>query len=379
MTNHFFKITTFWLLLSCLFFSCARPRPDIISDRSVLRIAEGEDHQKCVAQGFDLNKWDDIVTELYWSCRYDLIQKRRIYDNSTDPEVIANNIKVKKISDEILKNLNRARQVVLAKLQGNIQTSDHAKCVSLGYNLDSENPAEIESYYKCREGLVLGRISPAPKVTNSYEASVMPDDKTSRYLQIVKEARRDNPEVIKIDEQINLYPMCAGLNVRSEDFKKCASAQEDAKKCFLDINLRRARKNVDDKIYCQKQAFIQFPDNYALIKDRSPAQIASDKKKAKEAEAKKAKEKEEQVKTNLTLMFLQGGSTSDVLNMESVRNEKADKKEETKILYGKIELLNLREQFIERCNISMEQKMPIFIEEEAAKCTKIGVDWDVSN
>jgi len=368
VTKKSLKIIT--LLFFGLIFSCNQSESYLLTRQSSLRIIEREDHQRCVARGIDFGQWGDVMTEIYWRCRYNMAQSRKIHD-STSAEAIENNARVEKISEVILENLNHSKQVIISRIEKDINTFDHARCVSLGYNLDSDNQNDIDEYYKCREGLVLNRVAPAPKVTHNYEVSILPDDKVSKYLEIARQSKIDNPELNKVSSMTSLYPICAGLNVNSGDFKKCAAAQEDSKKCFGNIALMKAKKNVDDKIYCQQQAFIQFPDNYAYAKEKSNTQIARDEEKAKNEEAKKQKEMEDKIKQNMTLRFLQGGA-SEVMNKE----ENTDQKTTDKARYSKIELQSLREQFIQRCNLAMEQKMPSFIEDSSDKCMKIAIDWD---
>jgi hypothetical protein len=77
----------------------------------------------------------------------------------------------------------------------------------------------------------------------------------------------------------------------------------------------------------------------------------------------------------MTLRFLEGGA-SELVNKDDNDDQEKNQKNTDKARYSKIELQRLREQFIERCNYSMEQKIPLFVQDSSDKCMKIAVDWD---
>lgn len=378
MNNKSIKVLVLQLFCFIIFVACNVSESYLITNQSNLRIIERQDHQKCISQGFDLGEWDDISTEMYWRCRYNLAQERMI----TDPisaESIQNNAQIKLISEEILKKLNRAKQSNLARIEDDIQTMDHARCVKQGYNLDDIDRVGINEYYLCRQKLVLDRIMPAPSVTNSYEASILSKNKFNQYLQDLAANKKPDQQVLLVNEMMSKYPLCSGLNIRSEDFKKCVDAQEEAKRCLASIETVKFKKQLEDKIYCQEQAFIQFPDNYSLAREKSSEVIAKldREQKDREDQLKKAEH------NSLTLKFLSGGLTKDI----ETRNGSFDSKfgqfpgqlKSTNNLYSKIELLKLREQFINRCMVVTEEKLPIFVERVSDDCRNIATNWDQEN
>ncbi len=359
------------LILYCLFLtlllSCNGSESYLFTYQSSLRIIERQDHQKCVSQGLDYGEWDEIVTEMYWRCRYNLVQARKIND-ATTAEAIKNNAVIKKISEEILKNLSRAKYSALAKIEDDIELSDHNKCLAMGNRLGIGESSE--NYYRCRQDLILARIPPAPKVTNVFETAVLPADRADEYLKIAQASRSSNQEAVIVAEMMQKYPNCVGLNIDSDDFKRCSSATNQAMQCLTTIHSLQVKKELQDKIYCQQQAFVQFPDNYALAKDRSMNEIEKLK-----SDVKKDQGLEVNQENNATLLYLEGNRnlTENIgRNVES--NDDNEKKSKEK-LYSRVELLKLRERFIYQCNKKMEEKLPDFAQKTSNDCMNIAKNW----
>ena len=353
-------------LLVLPLFSCSNSDSYLFDQQSKLGIIERQDHQKCVSQGLDYGDWDEIITELYWRCRYELINARRV---SNIVDVFSkNNAVVEQMSDEVLKNLSRAKYSVLAKMEDDIELLDHEKCTKIGYKLGIVDLDD--DYYICRKDLILARIPPAPRITNTFAASALPKDKSKQYIAIANETINSNKEAGLIMEMMQKYPSCAGLNTKSNDFKKCSAASDESTKCLANIGSIRVKKDLQDKIYCQKQTFIQFPDNYALAKDKSASEIEKLK-----LEDKKKTDKEVKEEINTTLMYLQG--ERDLKNIGRYVDDGNNQEEKSKDkLYSRVELLRLRESFNYQCNKKMEDKLPEFIEQSSQSCLDIAKNWD---
>ena len=155
MINIFKQLTFLSMLL--FVFSCSFNKSYSLNFQADLRIMEREDHKICLKQGGDIESWGSIDTEIYWRCRNQLVNERVIHDAVTSDEIRHNSI-VNTIKKEITENLIKTKQVRISNLKGDINTLDHEKCVSLGFNIDRDNDKDIESYYKCRADLVDERI-----------------------------------------------------------------------------------------------------------------------------------------------------------------------------------------------------------------------------
>jgi hypothetical protein len=364
-----FTINLFVLLLT----SCTPTDTYVAQTQAHLRIVEREDHQKCVSQGIDFGDWNDVSTELYWRCRYNLVQSRFIHDATTSSD-IRNNAIVKKISNKIIKNLTRSRQAILSNIEDNLEAFDHSKCLSMGYSLDSNNQYKNEKYYECRKKLVYDRVPAAPSLTNSYEAAVLPISKFDQYVDNVKKNKISTGEVDYASSMINRYPLCRNINVKSKYFKQCHDSQEESFACLSKIVTLKAKKQLNDRLYCQQQAFIQFPDNYSITRNKSAKEIERILQEKRDQHVAKLKRQKE-AKVNRTLQFFQEGHISQDILFKDQKNTQ-EKQGGKEILYQKIQILELREEFIYKCNGLLEQKLPTYVEEQTAQCLQIGKDWD---
>lgn len=353
--------------------SCQQDNSELIKRQAYLRNIERQDHQKCISQGIDIGALGEATTELYWRCRFDLIQARKNSESIT-PEAIEHNATLKIASDDILKRWNRSRQAFITTLEDDADTVDHAKCLAVG-NVESEDEKQVDAYYRCRQKLALRRKSSTTSITNSYETSLLNKAEAENYFEELKNAKNLEADVAFVDKMMHSYPACGGLKVQSDEFRKCAEANDDAKKCVDGLAEAKTKKSIQDKMYCTNQAFIQFPDNYALSRYKSASQILKDKKAKEEKNAKKLKEEE---KEKADLQYV-AGNIDEIEYFENVaEEEKKDEQEENKKtnVYNKIELTRIREQFIIRCNKSMEQKIDNFAKKFLSDCAKIAINWD---
>ena len=356
-----------FLLGSIIFLlvSCNSSESYLLTYQAKFRIIERIDHQKCVSQGLDYGEWNEIITEMYWRCRYNLVMDRKMNDAIT-ADAIKNNAIVKKIGEGILKKLSKAKYSALAAIEEDIELSDHNQCIKLGYNLGINELND--EYYLCRQDLILSRIPPAPRVTNIFETSILSKKRGEEYLLIANNSQDIDKEGELTAKMIQKYPECSGLNIHSDDFIRCSAATDESNRCLSNINSLKIKKELEDKIYCQQQAFIQFPDNYALAKDKSSSEI-------EKIILENKKRDSETLENNSALLYLEGKRTikSNEMYLENSNNKENYLKDG---MYNRIELLKLREQFIYQCNKTMENKLPYFAEISSKNCLKIAKEWD---
>jgi hypothetical protein len=352
----------FLLILTFIVFACNKSESYLFTQQSNLRIIERQDHQRCVAQGLDFGHWDEIVTELYWRCRYNLLQRRKINDDVSG-KTIRHNAMIKKMGEEMLQNLSRARYSALAQVEEDVELSDHNKCLKMGHNFGIGH--KDENYYLCRQNLILSRIPPAPKVTNAFESVILDEERSKQNLQNAAKDRKSVKEAAFALKMMQEYPICVGLNIKSADFRKCANATDESHQCNAGIRLKVVEKQLKNKKYCQNQAFVQFPDNFAQRKQKSANQINLEQKDDED----KANKNEEE---NIALLYLEsGGAIKSIVQKPKVKKITDGGIGE----YNRIDLLRLREQFIVKCNENMAEKMTSFAQEVADECMQISKDW----
>lgn len=361
------KNLTFYSLLFLLLLSCNTSESYLFTYQSKLRIIERQDHQRCVSQGLDYGDWDEIITEMYWRCRYNLVQDRKI-NHAITPDAIRSNAAIDRISEEILKNLSRAKYSALAKIEDDIELSDHKKCLVMG---QSFGVGELgDDYYRCRQNLIVARIPPAPRITNAFELTSLPKERADEYLKIAEDSRNSNKEALMVTGVMQKYPNCVGLNINSDDFKRCSSATDQSAQCLANVHSLQVKKELQDKIYCQQQAFVQFPDNYALAKDKSSGEIEKLK-----SDIKKDRGDEVNQENNATLLYLEGDRGVSKNIGRDVGSGNDDERKAKEKLYSRVELLKLRERFIYQCNKKMEDKLPDFAQQTSDDCLKVAKNW----
>ena len=358
------------LILLSILNSCTPSESYLMNIQSNLRMIERVDHQKCIAKGIEFEEWSDVSTSLYWRCRYILSQSRFIQSATTSSD-IKNNAMVKKSSTKILKNLKRSQQAVLSKIEENIEVFDHSKCVSLGFDLDSDDQNASDAYYRCRKKLIYERTPPSPAITNSYEASIVGNQKQfDQYLQNARSNKLPQGGVKLAINNVSQYSNCQNINANSKFFWDCVDAQKESEFCLSNIGNMKAKKQLDDKIYCQSQAEVQFPDNYMVAKNKSPKEIESSVRNKANQERKKKRTEQE---VNRTKEFFESGNISKDITLAIDNTQKNQVKKEE--LFNKVQILRLREEFINKCNDLMDLKLPDYLKTQKDQCLSIGINW----
>lgn len=369
------KIITYSLLVLFLV-SCGLSDAYIRKIRSDLKELELENHQSCVAQGAKFGKWSDVSTEFYWECRYNYM-KAQIIPNAQKADQIQRNIFVKEVNDKIIKNLQRAKRATMAGIENDIEIFDHSKCLQQGYTIDTNDQGKNEEYYKCRARLMEERSPQAPGVTNSYR-DLSPDGKLGKtQLHNVKSNKTRSGEVDFVIGKMGQHPNCQHVNVKSIFFKKCVAAQKKAYFCYNDIRTLKAKKMLNDRIYCQQQSFIQFPDDQTVTRNKSAKQIEDMLRRKRERKIEELKMQKE-ADINRTKKFFEDGYVSQdkIFSRKSDTQNVKEAQSEREGLFNKIQILSLRQEFIETCNQSLGGDMPEYIKQSEEKCADISKDWN---
>lgn len=339
--------------------SCSLNLPFSLKMQQIKR----QDNAICQSQGFKINKADSRETEIYWKCRLNLIQDRLIEDSIANDRAIRYNNMIKEIQKQIIENLNEAREVTLGELNDDFNINDHNKCLIAGFTNKTNNPKKLNEYYRCRENLILSRSPSEPRVIDTFKfktkktQSIKQDkEKFDKYItQLFQKNARGDKDAANLIKAIEKYPQCASENYRTEKFKLCLKAQQKAKECLSKIEEQKIVKQLNDRIFCQKQAYVQFPDELAVD---NVNKIKKENKKIR--------------KNNLLLGYL-----DPKLELEKQKDEQ--KKEQivnnNAKIYTKLELLRIRESFIEKCNQLMSKKIDSYVDTLAKNCTIISNSW----
>jgi len=318
-----------------LLFSCEKERSILLS-KHFLKLAEREDHRKCLAKGFKIGKWDDVQNEIYWSCRLELVNDRFIDDSSSYKAIENNNI-AKQIKKKVLKKLNLSHRYIISKLEGNaLVYNDHYKCAAKGHNPESENNLEVELYYKCMANQISQREMTSARITNEFDTTISTGDDIEDYLELIRVGNIENDSRISVIAKLNsAYELCSGLRIGSVNFKKCKGATDEAVNCLKKINIEKAKRVLGDKQYCSKQSLIQFPQFVSGLDEDSAVRGIYHNEK----------------------------SESEGSNAQKI--------------YNSVEILILREKFAIECYKSMEKKHKRFLKDFILQCSEIAKNWEV--
>ncbi len=134
----------------------------------------------------------------------------------------------------------------------------------------------------------------------------------------------------------------------------------------------RQKKQLDDKIYCQKQSEVQFPDNYMIAKNKSAEEIER-KMRQKQLDITQKEQEANRMQINQTRQFFESGNVSKdiAIATNNIQQSQSSKEE----LLKKVQILQLREEFINKCNNLMDQKLPNYVKDQTEKCLMIGKEW----
>jgi hypothetical protein len=127
------------------------------------------------------------------------------------------------------------------------------------------------------------------------------------------------------------------------NFKRCTAAQDASRQCLSEIGLKKFKREGEEKIVCQKQAYIRFPDE--MLKDEN-------KKKAEMERMKANSDYYNQYSFASIGIDDAGIFESEEKKAEREKAEKNKKNENINSkrgLYSKYELTQLRQKYIFSC------------------------------
>lgn len=380
------------LFLAAFIFLSACDTPAAINARNLeMQQIERNDHQFCGSLGLDIDEDNDLRTELYWRCRVVLV-KNNIKLTAT-LEGLRRNAAVRKLITSISRKYDGSYEKWNDSRNGLLSNKDHNSCIHQGYNFDSLEQTAVEDYFICRKRLIdEQQIIPPFHKTEYFKR---PQDTYNIGFAINKKIDKDIEQFEAIKAK---YPKCIKLFFKKEEFKICKSDYDQQRQCLSKVNPLRSKRELQEKITCQKKSYIRFPDSM-LKEDRSKieelekARATSDtiknnsffsigidaeqlaKFKSEEVLAKKEEEK----KTDITKP--ENNKTSDAKKSKK-DDVKPEEKKSTKNfntkndLYSKIDLTRLRQHFIISCQESVNPDLIAYGEKLQKECNSIVEKWE---
>jgi hypothetical protein len=357
MPKNFLQL--FLALNFLLIFSCQKPKPItiepfILSSLPNIQAIERQDNNFCSSLNISFNKDDQVKNMLYWRCRLTMA-KNHLSTDKLSPQADQNNLEISNLIAKISLKISQDPQSILLHENQKMNNRQHKKCLELGYQNEVNDQTKIDDYFLCRKALIdeqqesLSFGSDYSKYpNNSYNIGFVIDEyidaENSKYRQ--KKAQ---------------YPACVKFNLYGSNFQNCVAAQDNSRQCFTKIEKQKFKKEWEEKIFCQKQSYVNFPNEFL-----------------KENETKKA----ELEKVNNNSDFYNKYSFSALglnVNQFGGKAEEADLPQEDLMkkinsknhLYSKFELTRLRKQYISACQKEADLRIEKYVSELEKSCVDL--------
>jgi hypothetical protein len=349
------------ILCANLFFACAAKKkvdPYVLSVAPQIQALEKQDHQFCSSLKLDFDKRDNSKSELYWRCRLSLT-KYRLYINDNSPAAAMHNEQINELMGKISLNIAKSPEVILLRENRKMDDRDHKKCVAMGFEVFTADQAKVDDYFACRKALI-------------EDQKVVPAFGNTDYLQYSNDTynigfaidRRIDEEIKRYNEAQIKYPTCVKYNLYTIDYKNCTAAQDSSRQCFSEITRKKFAKEAEEKITCQKKAYIQFPEEFLKESERSQTQI--DKMRVTS---------DYYNRRSFSSIGISDVSKFDA-DAERVKKQKEAQKKAINInskegLYTKFELTKLRQNFVFSCQKEADFRIVKYVADLSEGCAAL--------
>lgn len=357
MQKHFKK---FIAAIFCIGFACAKVKdPYILSHVPTVQAMEKQDHQVCVSLKINFDKGDNLISKYYWHCRLSFA-KFRLSPQPSSIQQEQMNLELNDLLTKISLKLADTSETILARENKKMDNRQHKQCLVMGYVVDTEDQAKIDEYFACRKALIddqqlippYGNTDYLKYKNYSYNIGFVIDQKIERDLARYNAAKEK-------------YPTCIKYNLSSQNFKNCTAAQDKSRECSGQIERKKFQKEGEEKITCQKQAYLTYNDK--LLK--------SDELRLKEIERMNINSDYYNDQSFASLGIYDLSTFSD--EKETAEEKAKKRKEEAKKinskdgLYNKFELTKLRQKYIFSCQKEADEEVRLFIEDLKKYCENL--------
>jgi hypothetical protein len=383
---NFFKKIIFFIIISSVIFSSISCRKEFIresymlSDFLEIQQIEKKNHQFCESLDLDSAKFNkNFSNDIYWICRSAAAKEYQIENISQNSDQkISRNIFSPDFQNKLADLIAKIDVKIINSSESNfnryfkrLDKKDHEKCLKFGYKFDVNDRLQIDQYLLCRERLIENDQLDTAFGESSYLK--YPNRTYSLGFVVNKRLDDENKKFLEIKEK---YLDCLIYFDDEKQLNLCIKAKEDEKKCFSQITKKKFLKEAEEKISCQRLAYVRFPDEM-LIKDEKESQ-----------EIIRAKKNADAFNSNSIASL--GISELDLELFEPIENiiarEEEDKKNKKnkiseinsfKSLYKKNELVRLRRDFIHACQSEADKKIVEYLNFLNQECEEIG-DYKIS-
>jgi hypothetical protein len=353
--------TKIFAAIFCLSFACKHVEPvdpHILSNLAHIQFFEKQDHNFCSSLKINFDKTIDMQSGLYWRCRMSLAKHRLRTDDAADAKNY--NLEISDLVTKISLKLANTPESILTHENNKMDERHHNQCLAMGYIIQTEDQAKIDDYFSCRRALIVDQQLVPPFGNLEY----LDYPNYSYNIGFVVDRR--------VDEEINRYklakekyPICVKFHLDNINFKNCAAAQDKSRQCFLAIDKKKFLKEAEEKVICQKMAYIRFTNDLLKEDDRKKAELErmknnSDFYNNRSFAAIGVSDAEFGPKNELKL--------KDKKTAKQLRAEKFKEINSNKKLYDKFELTRLRQKYIFSCQKEADFRVINYVENLKKSC-----------
>ncbi|MBP7710673.1 MAG: hypothetical protein KA100_06365 [Rickettsiales bacterium] len=360
MQKKFFK--KIFAAIFCLSFACKHVEkepvnPHILSNLPHIQFFEKQDHAFCSSLKINFDKSIDMQSGLYWRCRMSLTKHRLRTDDAPDAKNY--NLEISDLVTKISLKLADTPESILTHENNKMDERHHKQCLVMGYIFQTEDQAKIDDYFSCRRALIIdqqlvppfGNLEYLDYPNHSYNIGFVVD-------------RRIDKEIKRYNLAKEKYPTCVKFHLDNVNFTNCTIAQDRSRQCFAEIDKKRFLKEMEEKVICQKMAYLRFPNDLLKEDDR------------KKAELERKKNNSDFYNNNSFAAI--GVSGEDFAtkvdekiaakNKKELRVEKEKEINSAKKMYDKFELTRLRQKFIFSCQKEADLRVTKYVEDLKKEC-----------
>ncbi|MBM5782620.1 MAG: hypothetical protein FJ368_04275 [Pelagibacterales bacterium] len=343
-----FRIT--FLILLAGIFSCTTIKfkePFVFSNFSEVQELERQDHKFCISLNLNSGNDNNFTTQTYWQCRLSLAKNRLNITNFSNSEKV-NSFQINDLVSKISLHISEIGESNFTKENKKLDELQHNQCLRLGFNNDTLDKSKIDDYLLCRKRLLEEYRFNAPFGNLDY----LEYPNNSYNIDFVIEQRQKKEEE-KFNSAKEKYPTCIKYNLRKQNFKNCTLSQDKSRQCLSEISGKKFKKELAEKITCQKQSYVNFPESF-LKKGEN----------GKKLELEKVKALADDYNSNSFVAI--GIDEMELSDFKAKTKEEKTEKDQKEIaekfnkktdLYSKYELITLRQEYIYKCQKNAEAKI----------------------
>lgn len=345
------------LLIVIFLVGCATHRdPYLLSKVPAIRLLEKQDHKLCTSLKLNFDQKDNFLNRAYWHCRLSFAK----YRLSTGRAQTKRDKDIQDLVTKISLKISATPESVIIRENKKMDNRDHNKCLVMGFELDTEDRTKIEDYFACRKVLIdekqvvppYGNLDYLPYRNDSYSIGFVIDQRIYKAIDRYNGLKKE-------------YPTCIQYNTYGLNFKRCKSAQNKSRQCLKEVRGKIFRQEGEEKVKCQKMAYIRFGDSLLKGDEKRKREIAQ-------------KNKSSDFYNNQSFASL-GIDGTDFFSKDEDDGWLKETPEEINSqdgLYEKFELTKLRRKFIAACQVEANVRIGDFhdgLKKECEDLTKFEI------